>query len=209
MEAVMHLRMGCCLLAVFLVACLAASASTEESRPPIPAIAPFTSALNERDLSPYRVKGRASITGQAFLVTRLNKVFVQPGGVVILLPMTRQTREWFERVVRLPHCHAEQELNGQPGRDIQSQPPACGREAILTLLTDKRLAAYVRTTRANPTGHFWFTKLPPGRYYIISPIAGGNDHSREVRTDGTAWTLVEVEWEERVTNVVVTDQSRN
>lgn len=202
----MHLRMGCYLLSIFLAAFFASLASTEEPRPPVPATTTFAPSLNERDLSPYRVKGRASITGQAFLVTRLNKVFVQPGGVVLLLPVTRQTREWFERVVRLPHCHVEQGLNG-PGKDVQ--PPSCGREAILALLADKRVAAYVRTTRANPTGHFWFSKLPPGRYYVISPIAGGNDHGREGKTDGTAWALVEVEWEERVTNVVVTDQSRD
>jgi len=69
------------------------------------------------------------------------------------------------------------------------------------------MAPYVRTTRSNPTGHFWFTKIPAGKYYVISPIAGGNEHGREVRADGMAWTLVEVEWGERVTNVVVTDQS--
>ena len=202
----MHLRMGCCLLSTFLVASFSSSGSTEEPRPVIPAASPFGSPLNERDLSPYRLKGRASITGQAFLVTRLNKVFVQPGGVVALLPVTRQTREWFERSVQ-PSCPVEPDPHALPGKETQVRPPSCGRTAVLALLADRRMAPYVRTTRSNPTGHFWFTKIPAGKYYVISPIAGGNDHGREVRVDGMAWTLVEVEWGERVTNVVVTDQS--
>lgn len=33
----------------------------------------------------------------------------------------------------------------------------CPKEALTRLQMEKRLAPYLRTTRANPTGHFWFT----------------------------------------------------
>jgi hypothetical protein len=35
------------------------------------------------------------------------------------------------------------------------------------------VTSYFRTTRANPTGHFRFTKIPAGRYYILSLIEEG------------------------------------
>lgn len=204
----MHLRMGCCLLSFFLSAFQPDSGSAEPVRRAAMSSNTFGATLNEGDLGPYRLKGRASITGQAFLVTHLNKVFIQPGGVVVLLPVTRQTREWFERVVQHGACPSGQEAGGQPGKSAVSIL-ACGREAVITLLNDKSLAAYIRITRTNPSGHFWFSKLPAGRYFVISPITGGNDHGREPKGTGVAWTRVEVEWGERVTNVVVTDQSRD
>jgi len=201
--------MGCCLLSVFLFSIQPESSLAEPARQTAASSRIFGSVLNEGELSPYRLKGRASIAGQAFLVTHLNKIFIQPGGVVVLLPVTRQTREWFEQAVQRGPCPSEPDPGGSPGKGLTAPMPACGREAVLAMLGDKSLAAYVRTTRTNPSGHFWFTKLPAGRYFIISPIAGGIDHGKEPKGHGVAWTRIDVEWGERVTNVVVTDQSRD
>ena len=204
----MHLRMGCCLLAISFAAISPGLGSAEDTHPKSPVTGILGMVPNERDLGPYRQKGRASIAGQAFLATRLNKVVVQPGGVVLLLPVTRQTREWFERVVQRGPCAGEQDSGVPSGKEPPTTNTLCGREAVFALLADKGMTPYLRTTRTNPTGHFWLTKLPAGRYYIVSPIAGGSDHGRELKADSTAWTTVEIEWGEKLTNVVVTDQSR-
>ena len=70
---------------------------------------------------------------------------------------------------------------------------------------EKRLAPYLRTTRANPTGHFWFTKVPAGRYYLVSLIEGGSGTHQEERQSGLAWLVIELEAGEKATNLVVTD----
>jgi hypothetical protein len=69
---------------------------------------------------------------------------------------------------------------------------------------EKRLVPYRRTTRANPTGHFWFTKIPAGRYYVLSLIEEGPGAHKEEQMSGLAW-LVIVDASEKLTNLVVTD----
>ncbi len=80
----------------------------------------------------------------------------------------------------------------------------CPKEALTQLQMEKRLAPYRRTTRANPTGHFRFTKIPAGRYYIVSLIDEGAGPRQEERLVGLAW-LVIVDAGEKLTNLVVTD----
>ena len=60
------------------------------------------------------------------------------------------------------------------------------KEALTRLQMEKRLAPYLRTTRATPTGHFWFTKIPAGRYYIISLIEEGPEPHKEEQQAGLA-----------------------
>jgi hypothetical protein len=79
----------------------------------------------------------------------------------------------------------------------------CGHEALRRLEIDKRILPYLRTTRANPTGHFWFTKIPAGRYYIVSVIEGGSQ--KEEGPAGIAWLNIDLEAGEKATNLVVTD----
>jgi len=67
------------------------------------------------------------------------------------------------------------------------------------------LTPYLRTTRANPTGHFWFTKIPTGRYYIVSMIEGGSGTHQEERLAGLAWLILYLDADEKMTNLVVTD----
>jgi hypothetical protein len=70
---------------------------------------------------------------------------------------------------------------------------------------EKRLAPYLRTTRANPTGHFWFTKIPAGRYYIVSLIEEGSGNHQDERLGGLAWLPIDLDPGEKLTNLVVTD----
>lgn len=82
----------------------------------------------------------------------------------------------------------------------QESPAECLRAVMAQLLTDKRLIPYLRMTRANPTGHFWFTKVPAGRYYVVSPLEGSDE-----RAMGMAWLTIDLEADEKATNLVVTD----
>jgi hypothetical protein len=70
---------------------------------------------------------------------------------------------------------------------------------------EKRLAPYLRTTRTNPTGHFWFIKIPAGRYYIVSLIEGGSGAHQDERLAGLAWLVIDLDAGEKIANLVVTD----
>jgi hypothetical protein len=73
------------------------------------------------------------------------------------------------------------------------------------VLTDKRLLPYLRVTRANPTGHFWFTKVPAGRYYVVSLLEGSGGAHQDERAVGIAWLTLELDADEKAINLVVTD----
>jgi hypothetical protein len=72
-------------------------------------------------------------------------------------------------------------------------------------LDSSGLAPYLRTTRVNPTGHFWFTKIPAGRYYIVSLIEGDRERSKDDQFAGLAWLVLDLEAGEKASNLVVTD----
>ena len=74
---------------------------------------------------------------------------------------------------------------------------------------EKRLVPYLRTTRANPTGYFWFTKIPAGRYYLVSLIEEGSGPHKEEQLAGLAWLILELDAGEKLTNLVVTDCKTN
>ena len=74
---------------------------------------------------------------------------------------------------------------------------------------EKPLVPYLRTTRANPTGHFWFTKIPAGRYYIISLIDEEAGTRKEEQQSGLAWLTLELDAGKKLTNLVVTDYKTN
>lgn len=81
----------------------------------------------------------------------------------------------------------------------------CLRAVIAQLLADKRLIPYLRTTRANPTGHFWFTKVPAGRYYVVSLLEGSSGARQDERAMGIAWLTIDLDVDEKAINLVVTD----
>jgi hypothetical protein len=171
-----------------------------------PAKTPQPPVLNEKDLLPYKQKGRGALAGQAFLVSPSGKAITQAGAPVHLIPITPYTRYWFDRNVRNTSCSAA-EAPASP-ESVTAAPRTltdCTQEALTRLQTEKRLAPYLRTTRANPTGHFWFTKIPVGRYYIVSLIEEGSGPHKEEQLSSLAWLTIELDAGEKLTNLVVTD----
>ena len=174
-----------------------------------PAKTPQPPVFNEKDLFPYKQKGRSILTGQAFLASPSGKAITQAGTPVHLIPVTPYTRYWFDHSVRTTSCSAT-EIPASPETAAASRTPTdCPQEALTRLQTEKRLTPYLRTTRANPTGHFWFTKIPAGRYYIVSLIDEGAGTRKEEQLAGLAWLAIELDAGEKLTNLVVTDCKAN
>ena len=166
--------------------------------------------LNEKDLFPYKQKGRSTLAGQAFLASPSGKAITQAGAPVHLIPITPYTRYWFDHNVRTTSCSAtETPASPESITTAPRTPTDCPHEALTKLQTEKRLAPYLRTTRVNPTGHFWFTKIPAGRYYLVSLVDEGTGSRQEERLIGLAWLTIELDPGEKLTNLVVTDCKAN
>lgn len=161
--------------------------------------------LNEKDLFTYKQKGRGTLTGQGFLVSPSGKAITQPGAPVHLIPITPYTRHWFDHNVRTTPCSATETPASTETSTAPRTSTDCPHEALTRLQMEKRLAPYLRTTRANPTGHFWFTKIPAGRYYLVSLIEEGSGPHKEEQLAGLAWLVLELDAGEKLTNLVVTD----
>ena len=170
-----------------------------------PAITPPPPSLNEKDLFPYKQKGRGTLAGQAFLSSPSGKAITQAGAPIHLIPITPYTRYWFDHSVRNASCSATETLASPESAAVPRTQTDCPHEALTRLQTEKRLAPYLRTTRTNPTGHFWFTKIPAGRYYIVSLIEEGSGSHKEEQLAGLAWLTIELDVGEKLTNLVVTD----
>ena len=170
-----------------------------------PAKTPQAPVLNEKDLLPYKQKGRGTLAGQAFLVSPSGKAITQAGAPVHLIPITPYTRHWFDRNVKTTSCSATETPASPYSAAAPRTPTDCPQEALTRLQMEKRLAPYLRMTRSNPTGHFWFTKIPAGRYYLVSLIDEGAGPRQEERLIGLAWLAIELDAGEKLTNLVVTD----
>jgi hypothetical protein len=161
--------------------------------------------FNEKELFAYRSKGRGSAAGQVFLRTSSGKAVTQAGVSVYLIPTVPYTRAWFDKHVRVNSCPSKGGASSSETLSTQGSPVECLREVMAQLLTDKRLIPYLRTTRANPTGHFWFTKVPAGRYYVVSLLEGAGNAHQDERAVGIAWLTLDLDLDEKATNLVVTD----
>jgi len=161
--------------------------------------------LNEKDFFPYKQKGRGTLAGQAFLSSPSGKAITQAGAPVHLIPITPYTRHWFDHNVRTTSCSTTETPASPETASVPRTPTDCPHEALIKLQTEKRLTPYLRTTRANPTGHFWFTKIPAGRYYLVSLIEEGSGAHKEEQLSGLAWLAIELDANEKLTNLVVTD----
>ena len=162
-------------------------------------------SLNEKDLFPYKQKGRGTLAGQAFLGSPSGKAITQAGAPVHLVPITPYTRYWFDHNVRTTSCSTTETPASSESTAAPRTPTDCPHEALTRLQTEKRLVPYLRTTRANPTGHFWFTKIPAGRYYIVSLIEGESGAHKDEQLAGLAWLVIDLDAGEKVANLVVTD----
>jgi hypothetical protein len=170
-----------------------------------PALVPQPPSLNEKDLFPYKQKGRGTLAGQAFLGSPSGKAVTQAGVPVHLIPITPYTRYWFGHTINATTCSATESPASAEGSPTPRSLADCAREALTRLRAEKRLAPYLRTTRANPTGHFWFTKIPAGRYYIVSLIEGDRERTKDDQFAGLAWLILDLEAGEKASNLVVTD----
>jgi hypothetical protein len=202
----LHNRIVCAAVFVFLIGILwSDKPEAAEAGSVSPAMTPPPPSLNEKDLLPYKQKGRATLAGQAFLGSPSGKAITQAGAPVHLIPITPYTRHWFAHNVRRTSCSTTESPASSESAATPHAPFDCPREALTRLQTEKRLAPYLRTTRANPTGHFWFTKIPAGRYYLVSLIEEGSGARKEEQLTGLAWLALEIEVGEKLTNLVVTD----
>lgn len=161
--------------------------------------------FNEKEFFPYRAKGRGSAAGQVFLRAASGKAVTQAGASIYLIPMVPYTRSWFDKHVRENSCPSKGGASSSEAVMAQGSPTECLHAVMAQLLTDKRLIPYLRTTRANPTGHFWFMKVPAGRYYVVSPLEGSGGAHQDERAVGMAWLTLDLETDEKATNLVVTD----
>jgi hypothetical protein len=162
-------------------------------------------SFNEKELFAYRAKGRGSAAGQVFLRTSSGKAVTQAGASIYLIPIVSYTRQWFDKNVRENFCTSKGGTSASGSLMTQESPVECLREVMAELLTEKRLIPYLRVTRANPTGHFWFTKIPAGRYYVVSLLEGSGGAHQDERAVGIAWLTLDLETDEKATNLVVTD----
>ncbi len=170
-----------------------------------PTKTPQPPVFNEKDFFAYKQKGRSTLAGQAFLSSPSGKAITQAGAPVHLIPITPYTRYWFDHNVRTTSCSAAETPASAEPATAPRTPTDCPQEALTRLQLEKRLVPHIRTTRANPTGHFWFTKIPAGRYYIVSLIDEGAGPRQEERLIGLAWLTIELDAGEKLTNLVVTD----
>lgn len=168
-------------------------------------LAPQPPSLNEKDFFPYKAKGRATLAGQAFLGSPSGKAITQAGVPIHLIPITPYTRHWFDHNVRTVSCSSTDPAPPAEGTVAPRSLSDCAHDALTRLRAEKRLAPYLRMTRANPTGHFWFTKIPAGRYYIVSLIEAGSGAHQDERLVGLTWLAIEIDVGEKLTNLVVTD----
>jgi hypothetical protein len=180
--------------------CLSQGATVEPNPAPPP-------VFNEKEFVAYKQKGHGTLAGQAFLGASSGKAITQAGVPVHLIPVTRYTRYWLDHSVRTTACSSQGDPPATDATPAAQQPLNCGHEALRRLEIDKRILPYLRTTRANPTGHFWFTKIPAGRYYIVSVIEGGSQ--KEEGPAGIAWLTIDLDAAEKATNLVVTDCKSN
>lgn len=196
LRPVQRLSLGTAVLVLTSILCLSHGAAVESSPAPSP-------VFNEKEFVAYKQKGHGTLSGQVFLGASSGKAVTQAGVPVHLIPVTKYTRYWFDHSVRTTACPSPGDPATTNSTPTSPQPLHCAQEAMRQLEMDKRLFPYLRTTRANPTGHFWFTKIPAGRYYIISVIEGSSQ--KEDGLAGIAWLNVELEAGEKATNLVVTD----
>lgn len=196
----LHCDSRCWLAGFFLMSCaFAASGQAAAPNPPNP------SAFNEKELFAYKAKGHGSAAGQVFLRAASGKAVTQAGASIILIPISSYTRAWFDKQVRESTCPAKGGASSSEVPAARTSTGECLRAVMDQLLAEKRLLPYLRVTRANPTGHFWFTKVPAGRYYVVSLLEGSGGAQQDERAVGIAWLTLELDADEKATNLVVTD----
>jgi hypothetical protein len=130
------------LVVLFLLALPLLALGCAATNPPQPRHAPFVLAEYER-YAKDRL-GTASVTGQAFAVTRFGAIKYAAGKTIELAPVTGYSREWYQVGV------------------VGEKP------LVASAHPEER--DYIRTTVADAQGHFAFEQIPPGDYYVYTEV---------------------------------------
>ncbi len=101
----------------------------------------MTRSFDDASYAQYKNQGTATLSGQAFLKTRGGDVKFAAGSVVTLDPVTEYSREWFEKAGKTWSRRNEMPPNG-------------------------RFAEFRKKTVADASGHFKFSQLSAGSYYV-------------------------------------------
>lgn len=104
---------------------------------------PRKATLDLNEYEPYGRAGNATVQGEAFLVRQDGVVVPAAGCDIHLVPVTAYSTEFYERTVK-------------KGEDLET--------------ADQRVRPFTRTTVGNSLGHFTFTDLPAGDYYVYTWI---------------------------------------
>lgn len=102
-----------------------------------------------------QTKGKATITGQAFLRRNDGIVVYGAGSTVQLIPKTAYSDARMTAIFKGAHEAPADPITGLP---------------IAVKNDDPQFAAYTRTVVANGEGRFTFPNVPDGTYYITAPV---------------------------------------
>lgn len=129
---------------LLLLLFLASCSSKPRPAPPLPVVQPAP-RINLEEIKPYAVKGTSTVTGQAFLKTIYGGVIPAAGERVKLIPSTTTV-----------------------DAAITDSPDS----AYFSVLSDLD-GKGVRVDISDASGHFKFTEVPPGKYWVVT-LAPGN-----------------------------------
>ncbi len=105
--------------------------------------APRRLSFDAAAYAPYAQAGTSTVEGRASVQDETGAWHVAAGRDILLQPVTPYAQEWFDRVVL-----GDEEL--EPG--------------------DPALVAFVHSVKADDSGAFRFTQLPPGEYFLTCRI---------------------------------------
>jgi hypothetical protein len=156
---------------------------------PLPSL--ISTPFSEDGLAPYRGKGTASISGSAFLVREESDTLHEEGALVLLVPVSEYTKEWFDKfVIQDGECR-NQETSTERTFIIYFFPPdRCTLAYAIAL--DNRIMPYIRNTKTDAAGRFALVNLPPGEYFIAVRIGSALAHSRVRLSNDQQLTNIEV-----------------
>lgn len=162
-----------------LIAILAIAAGGCATVVPAERTVPRQAVFNEAEYAPYAEQGTASISGQAFLMTRGGDVKPCAGKNVYLEPRTAYSAEWFNTSI----------LRNQTMADA-----------------DPRADKYTRRAIADADGRFRFDGLPAGDYILLCFVSWEVPGYGGLQTTGGPAYAVASLSEGASVEVVMTDQ---
>lgn len=113
------------------------------------------SSFDPAEVAWFAGRGTNTITGTAILRTEQGGVKTCAAQEVTLTPVSTYARE------RMRHLY---------GSDEEGFNPKAGGVPALFAASDQRYEKTVKSTRCDGRGHFGFTELPDGDYFVIAAV---------------------------------------